>query len=225
MNESQFNLSIDSLRKVLDYIQFLKGDRFDINIKRDLRKNKKNTTEYLDLYSEIINRGDFDFLLLDESIIQIRYWSDSGTKKARYVFYKVPFDYFSYEEFLVECGFDNEKVGGEFMEEYEQALSERDIIFPFVHTRYDYIERDYCEGIHPVSHFHVGNQPIRVSARSLITPYMFAFVVLKQFYYAEWKKWIKDKKFRDYYNFSKRSCEEVGENFWKDLDERELFLV
>ena len=227
MNNGQFYTSIN------DTVAFLKKHKLvrDCNLYHIKGASRRvnwadKTKTYIDLYKEIVQNCDYDIFLFDESVIQFNFSQINRKPVIQYAYVQFPHDVPSYDEFLGSYQFDIEEVGELFRNEYEQLLSEANLDVSCVSVRYDYSEREYRSGIHPVSHFHIGHDnSIRIPISKLITPRMFVVFILKQIYYKRWTGLINNSSFCQYAETSKRSCNDVARLFFVAVDKQELYLT
>ena len=101
-----------------------------------------------------------------------------------------PLDAMSYQDFVrdyLEC--DVEDIGEEAWPDYEDYILSSDAKEAVSPIRYDYQQRFYAAGVHPVSHLHFGlNNEIRIAAERVWRPATFVLFVLRQVYPSDWKR-------------------------------------
>ena len=148
---------------------------------------------------------DYDFRLKDNSIMQFTIEKDTKQNivKLRYAYYKCPYLIFG----------NNEAESTDvFLENY-------------VSIRYDYDLNEYKETIHPISHFHIGNDNnLRIPIDKIIEPLEFGNFIIRNIYIKEWKELVKDLSLRDICLKSKEKLEEVDGKFFTNDERRFLYL-
>lgn len=228
MNQGQFFASINSSIAFLKKYNLLRdGNQYHIKgaSRRQINWADK-TKSYIDIYREVIENSDYDILLFDESAIHFSISKVNRSSIIRYCYLQFPHDVPSYDEFLNSCEFDFEVIGDEFRNEYEQLLSEAGIDISSASIRYDYSEREYTPGIHPVSHFHIGHDnSIRIPISKVVTPHMFVMFILKQIYYKQWIDLIGNHTFFRFHEATKRTCCDVARSLFVSADKQELYLT
>lgn len=174
---------------------------------------------YLDIWKYCFQNQLYDFQLKDGSLLLF------NTQDTAYSFYSCPINCLTYKDYMIECGFDFHETGQEFLEAYEQYLLEcRQIEFPLL-IRYDYEIKSYIEGLHPVSHLHVGfNSNIRIGIKKILSPIAFTFFLLRQYYPSFWKVFYEkeENKVRIMNAFKKQVM--IEERYFNEMDDLEYYL-
>lgn len=221
MNFREFSISREEVKNLLNKHKLLKDSYF---YKKPLSKKYikyKKKDDFLLFYNSSIENFDYHFLLFDNSFIQLEF--DEEKSFIRYLYCPFPFDFLTYEEFLIEL--ENNNI---FYEEpefiYEQLLEKASLKEPCFLIRYDY-EELYNSGTHSVSHFHIGcaNQ-IKLTTSTMIAPLCFIMFILKQIYCDKWPLLLRDRDFVNLYKRNKRNCDNIKDCFFDILDKSELYL-
>lgn len=180
---------------------------------------------YLATWEKCYKERIYDFLLLDDSLIQLRGTSFSPLNVS-YAYYECPYkatasvdDYMQQERLLRECDVDEY----ELLREYEFLRPEiKDAVTPL---RYDYSPDQYESGIHPASHVHFGHgSRIRVGTRRILRPLSFALLVIRQCYPDEWREVINQATAHTLCRNVSESLDEVDSAFRQKADTWELTL-
>jgi len=182
--------------------------------------------EYLSVYKKTIQNQTFSILLKDESALRYTYVpSPDGVLLIRYDYFQFPFDFPSYEEYLIANGLKYKDVRDEFKDAYEQELIEAPLKLYLTPIRYEYDETEYTLGIHPVSHIHIGyKNSIRIPACMILTPLAFTLFILQQCYFDKWPSLLNKQNVKDNINISKRGRYLVSSSFFDGLDKQELYI-
>ncbi|MGE5437708.1 MAG: DUF2290 domain-containing protein [Syntrophothermus sp.] len=193
--------------------------RKDIN---DIQTNYYG--EYNTVYESLIKKYNYDFLLYDESFFQYDFNESNGY--IRYAFFQFPYDFPTYDNYLLQNGFDINEIGEALRTEYEQEISEANLMNNVYPIRYEYSIKDYKTLLHPASHLHIGyHNDIRISSAHIITPLVFTLFVIKNCYYDLWERQIQSKKLNKFLLPVKMSCHKIPATYFGDKDKYELFLV
>ncbi len=171
--------------------------------KEFLSVSQKGT--YKEIYDCAMENKDYDFRLKDNSIMQFTIEKDTrrNIMKLRYAYYKCPYLIFG----------NNEAESTDvFMENY-------------VSIRYDYDLNEYKETIHPISHFHIGNDNnLRIPINKVVEPLEFGIFIIRNIYVKEWNKLVNDMSLKDICLKSKEKLEEIGEEFFTNTERKFLYL-
>ena len=171
--------------------------------KEFLSVSQKGT--YKEIYDCAMENKDYDFRLKDNSIMQFTIEKDTrrNIMKLRYAYYKCPYLIFG----------NNEAESTDvFLENY-------------VSIRYDYDLNEYKETIHPISHFHIGNDNnLRIPINKVVEPLEFGIFIIRNIYVKEWNKLVNDMSLKDICLKSKEKLEEIGEEFFTNTERKFLYL-
>ena len=127
---------------------------------------------------------DYDFLLEDDSFIQISCSLDgsNGVKVIRYAYYENPRKIKSYDEFINEL-FPEEFIDYSeeeplFLRDYEQYKMEALLKESITPIRYDYDLENFLPIVHPASHIHIGhNNDVRIPINKIFL-YLFISMMI-----------------------------------------------
>ena len=160
---------------------------------------------YKEIYDCAMQNKDYDFRLKDESILQFTVEKDNKQNivKLRYAYYKCPYLIYGKNE-----------------------IENTDILLKnYVSIRYDYDFSEYEEIIHPISHFHIGNDNnLRIPIDKIIEPLEFGIFIIKNIYINEWKQFLKSENIKDICIKSKENLEEIDEAFFTNNERKFLHL-
>ncbi|MGK7923982.1 MAG: DUF2290 domain-containing protein [Spirulina sp.] len=186
------------------------------------------SNDYIQEYKIALENRDYDLLLKDRAFFQFSCeGSNRKIVKYRYAYYEPPYKFPTYEEFLNGIDLTYEECGDQFYEEYEQDLAEAELKKSVTPLRYDYDETIYEPLIHSVSHLHIGrNNDLRIPIKYLVPPQAFVCFVFRHIYWEKWRLLINtDEKFRKlYFDFVKKSCKNLAENFFTDDEAADFYL-
>ena len=150
---------------------------------------------YLQVWRTCYAEQYYDFLLADNSVIQLRATSFQPLRVS-YAYYECPFDAPSYADFVEsEVSVSAFEAGDEFREEYENFLLACPPKAAITPIRYDYDPDRYTEGIHPASHFHLGHaNSVRIATHRILRPLSFLLFVLRQRYPIHWPNLLAQRE-------------------------------
>lgn len=198
--------------------------------KKDFSKEffKKSITDapYHELYKTMRDYSDYNlFLPSNGSIFQFSSEEKKGSTELRYAYYESPFEQKNYEEFLIELGFSYSDVGDEFIEDYQQYITENNLKDSITNIRYDYSEQQYKELIHPTSHLHIGQKNnIRLPLSYVMLPSNFVAFILKNFYWEKWKFFIDSEKNKEHYLKLCKAKEHTPATYFSYMDQKDLCI-
>ncbi|WP_189630511.1 DUF2290 domain-containing protein [Roseivirga thermotolerans] len=161
----------------------------------------------------------YHFHLLDGALINFNVESQS------FSYFGNPFDCMTFTDFLHEHGYMDDSDKYVLGPDYEQYVSECAIKeFPFA-IRYDYDETSYNEGLHPVSHLHLGiNNSTRIGIKKLIDPEAFIYFIVRQLYPEYWQKVLQDSKQISRIEKAKSAMPAIENKYYNKKDQIELYL-
>ena len=222
VGEGKMNAHINVLYEYLSGISLLLERNYGVD-RHFSRFNINDKERYKDFWTSYFSFNYYDFQLMDGALL---YFGTPSTDSFSYSYLGPPNLYISYEDFLSE--FDlHENYENQYLGEYSDFLSEQEINPHPSYVRYDYSEREYNPGIHPVSHLHIGyNQPNRVGVCHVMSIMSFVAFILRQFYSDSWRKVLKaPKHFPLLYSY-KNDLETVPKSLFSELDKKlDLYLV
>lgn len=145
---------------------------------------------YDELYTECLQKQAYNYLLIDDAIIQMMYRTASNRLIAhRLAFYPRP-DIERFQDIPDEY---EEKYYGDKL--FVDMLDRHIVAFP-LRFDYDSDTNKYIQKDHPYSHLTLGNYTnCRLPVSFPISPYRFIDFVLRNFYFDIYKKKFNDGKF------------------------------
>lgn len=241
MNEAMLKASIRECKKLLDDLDILV--EYNTSRPQILTINKfseefikiSQKKDYLAIYNVAMKNRDYDFLLEDDSFIQISCSFDgqSGTKVIRYAYYENPRRIKSYEEFLIEHfpdDFGQDGIVDEeqiFLRDYEQYKMEALLKETVTPIRYDYDLENFMPIVHPISHIHIGhNNNVRIPINKILTPLKFIIFVVRNVYRKKWLSVIKENdELKDYILTLKNKSNQLDAGYFNRDEEQLLYLT
>ncbi len=240
INKYNFNRNLNEVEYLLKKIKFLRQRGIKIlhtDGVSDAFKKASQKINYFNTYNIGLQNLDYDFLFFDQSYLQFSFEVNLNKKlpKLRYAFYQNPQEfktYFDYLEYLkTEQIIDNNdtynNIGDIFQEEYEQFLTESQLNTSSIPIRYDLDIDNYKELLHSASHLHIGYaNDIRIPVNKIVTPVQFTLFVIKHLYYHKWKTLLENEEFvKKNILFFKKNNNILENEYWKDIEKNELYLI
>lgn len=206
--EAHIRTGFDASIKLLKKVELFKIQ--NISRKMSFEKNKfsndfiyqSQKNDYKKIYDVAMEKSDYDILLKDSSFFQFSYEKnkDNEINEIRYAYYNIPYDVDDYYKFLKKQGFHYEEVGDEFLDIYEQYISEAQLKSQVIPIRYDYDILRCKPIIHASSHLHIGhNNDIRIPCDKVLSPQTFVSFVIRHVYFEDYKNKVEDDKFKELY--------------------------
>lgn len=241
MNEAVLKASINDCKKLLNKLEILA--EYNTTRPQILTINKfseefikiSQKKDYLVIYNTAIKNRDYDFLLEDDSFIQISCSLDGSNnlETIRYAYYENPRKVKSYEEFLrehfSEDFLEEEFLGGEplFLRDYEQYKMEALLKETVTPIRYDYDLENFVPIVHPVSHIHIGhNNDVRIPINKILTPLKFIIFILRNVYRKRWLDIVdKDKDLKAYILTLKNKSNPLIQSQFNNEEKQLLYLT
>lgn len=241
MNEAILKASINECKKLLTKLDILV--EYNTSRPQILTINKfseefikiSQKKDYLAIYNIAMKNRDYDFLLEDDSFIQISCSLDerNGVKLIRYAYYENPRKIKSYEEFLIEHfpeDFLEEDFFGEeqlFLRDYEQYKMEALLKASVTPIRYDYDLENFMPIVHPISHIHIGhNNDVRIPINKILSPLKFIIFVVRNVYRKRWLDVVENnKELKDYILTLKNKSNPLSDGYFNNEEERLLYLT
>jgi hypothetical protein len=220
MNESIFFTSEEEAKKLLKKSGLLKSSDFLREPISEGFAEVCRNNNFTDAYISALRNFDYHLLLFDESFFQFEFLKPSTNLHLRYSYYQNPFILPSSENYLESMR------GDEFRYDYDQVFTDAPKKDFYLSIRYDYSEKEYTEGVHSVSHFHIGpGDSIRITSSISITPLLFVMFIVKNIYSKQWRSLITDLDFLKSYKKVKNKCEKIESRFFNELDKYDLYLI
>lgn len=219
---SKFQVELNEMEKFLRRIKFLEERNF--YPREDFDPSVYRSKNYIDNWKSLIAENIYTFYLHDNSILHFKV-RDSG-KKVNFTFYECPYHCITYNEYLIENDLEEEYEEKIFIDYYEVYLHQCKLKENPVMIRYDLDTDSYYEGLHPVSHIHIGNKnQIRLGIQKVLSPKSFLHFILRQHYSPQWKSLIANKDgWHKAYLDEKSTLANVTIKFWNKLDTTEFHL-
>ncbi|WP_339241298.1 DUF2290 domain-containing protein [Paenibacillus sp. FSL F4-0243] len=184
--------------------------------------------DYDSIYKVAMKNMDYDFLLMDDSILQFSCTSDTDTLDEgiiRYAFYENPRTYRTYEEFLSDLDATYEECGDEFLQYYEQEISEAKLKSYVTPIRYDYNYELYTPIEHSISHIHLGhNNNVRVATSKILTPAKFVSFVLRNVYTKKWINAYRNDAFKEICLTAHQTCHPINTAYFTSEEKKLLHI-
>lgn len=173
-----FLKDIDYLLHTVNCSSLIASDNF--------RKASTRALNYREIYDVGIANQDFNFVMDDKSFFQFH--EKSENTELRLAFYPNPYNSIATKKFIDDAQdlFDSGEIS---LAEYEQYISEENILSDMPLIRYDLSFKQYCDRYHPTAHFHIGfHSENRWPVKRILTPYCFMLNILSLYYQYLWKK-------------------------------------
>lgn len=177
--------------------------------------------DYKGTWAYYKSNSHYNFQLVDNSLI-LFYIEE---KKLSYSYIGCPYECPTYEDFLIEYGYTFAEVGESLMSDYLIYLDGCPLVVSPITLRYDFDIESYNEGLHPVSHLHIGfNNQIRIGSKYILDPLAFFCLIIRQIYPSMWLFLLGESKFKSDIVKSKIKIEQIHETFFQTKDNYELYL-
>ena len=209
-SRGNFNEKINHIEKILTHNElFLTRNRFVDYSGIDISEIRKYSFE--DVWKYYYSNQYYDFLLNDNSIITFQYLQYKNSVELRYVYLDCPYEIDEYSEpeiFLLD---ENDFRVAIEENEMEDVKCKKHVM----PIRYDYSERMYEEGVHPVSHIHIGyKNETRICTTKILNPISFILFIIRQIYPSYWKKYYIGNKDLGLFHNLERNLENVRNEYW-----------
>lgn len=232
MNEVSFNILINDAVKFLKKLKIYKTRReFDIGKYSKASLDVSNSGDYKLIYDTAIDNMDYEILLEDDSIFQLRKEGD----KYRYVFIQSKTAYISFKDFLSEFLEESEIPKSEeelealkitYEDDFQQRRDEQKINIGATYLRYDADKLGYKPNLHSYAHFHIGlNNSLRLPCSRILTPFSFVLFSIKHFYSSLWQIAIVNNIVHDENYKFKSLCNEISGDYWTEIEKRDLYIT
>jgi hypothetical protein len=151
---------------------------------------------------------------------------DVDSVRPSYRFLDRPIAMQTFREFLEarDLPYDS-NTRSEYAETYEFEMLSAPLRPSISPIRYDFDERAYRPGIHPVAHVHVGlENDIRISTRRAFTPAAFFLFVVRQLYPQSWARLVESLGERKLQNVVRANLTEIVEAYFGPRDHACAYL-
>lgn len=221
--KGKFESEINEIEKLLQKLDLLEERNFYPNNDSDLSLYRNKNI--LDNWKSLIADNKYIFMLSDSSLLNFKF--DENYKKISFTFFECPYNCPTYKEYLIENNLEEgfeDKIMYDYYESYILQCSQKE--HPTI-IRYDFDIDSYFEGLHPVSHMHIGfNNQIRLGVKKILYPKSFISFILRQNYPTHWKSIIvsRKNKWKTYFLKEKSTLRDVENVNWQVLDYTEFYL-
>ncbi|HET7116399.1 MAG TPA: DUF2290 domain-containing protein [Hanamia sp.] len=222
VKKGKFRAELNEIEKVLKQIHLFEERNYYPG--KDFDPTEYRNKTYKENWSSLISSNIYDFVLSDNSLLHFKIFNES--EKVSYNFFECPYRCSTYEEFLTENEIFEEGEERTFQDYYEIYLNGCQLKESFTFIRYDFDVNSYLNGVHPVSHIHIGfNNQVRIGIDKILSPINFFSLILRQHYPSHWKMLIRNDDWIKRYKSFKKSCIPIEDIYWKTLDKLEFFLA
>ena len=207
LTKEYYETELKKVRTVLKKFELFKQE--SPNFQKELHNAPRGQRrDYIETYNDAIEYFDYDFLLIDNSILQFKLEEREGFNYLRYNYIQNPQEFVSFEQYMSETFPEwQDQEDSEFIEDYEQFLSSQIINSKSIEIRYDFDIAGYKPLFHSVSHIHVGRaKNLRIPLERVLTPKAFTYFVIKNTYEAEWRVYCDEDS--NYYETILREMKE-----------------
>ncbi|MCD2164551.1 DUF2290 domain-containing protein [Comamonas koreensis] len=178
---------------------------------------------YLERWKISIANQWYHILLEDHSFLTF----SSTPNSDSFAFLQCPLEIPTQREFIKDLDLPfNSKTVDTLKEDYQMVMDTATQKSNITPIRYDYDEKGYNCGIHPVSHIHIGlDNDIRLSFSKRLTSTSFSLFVMRQMYPESWKRILEHQDSKRLQKAIRHNCTPLEEHHWKDDDKIELHFV
>jgi hypothetical protein len=226
MNVGQFNTQVGTAWDILKGLD-LGEDRVFHPSYPDNPAAIFRPLSYEDIWKLCFQEQYYDIQLIDDSLIQFRVESFTPLLMS-YVYYEcpytptMPFDAFLRDYLELDDWEDRHHVRRDY-EDYYALSTPKEVVTPI---RYDYSPNLYMEGRHPASHLRFGhNNSIRVGTKKILRPISFICFILRHVYPDHWTQFVSLAQANIWARNVRDNLDNVGEEYWNDLDHWEMSLL
>ena len=185
----------------------------------DLSLSEIRRLSYRDLWKKYYTKNCYHFHLIDNSLIYFNITNFS------YSFIDNPFTGISFKDFILENDLMDEEDHYLLYPDYEQYLSECSFKESPLPIRYDYDENSYNEGLHPVSHLHMGEgNKSRIGLNNKLDPESFVYLIIRQLYPDYWIEILNKKKYLKRTHTNKKNLDVINRKYYNLKDHPEMYL-
>ena len=218
LNVGKFYAQLNELSNLLRSINLLEEyNTYPEQI--DLSLSEVRKCNYHDLWKIYFTNNYYHFRLIDDSLF---YFNPANFS---FSFIDNPLDCISFNDFIMEHDLTSEEDQYILYPDYEQYLSECSFKeFPLP-IRYDYDENSYNEGLHPVSHLHIGEgNNARIGLIHKLDPESFVYFIIRQIYPEYWKEILNKDGCLKRINTNKNKLVVIDNNHYNSRDQLEMYL-
>ncbi len=218
----KFEAELNYIEKTLKKLDFFEERNYYPN--EDFDPATYRSKSYFNIWNSLIAENIYNFIFSDSSILHFKI--NAEKTKLNFTFYECPYISQTYKEYIEANELDDEIDDKVFLDYYENYLNQCPLKEDPLMIRYDYDPLSYFEGLHPISHIHIGlKNHIRIGIPKVIGPKVFFNFVIRQNYPAFWKRMIKDEEWKKIYLNEKKSLIIIEKQYWQELDYNEFHFV
>lgn len=227
----KFEAELNDIEKLLRKLDFFEERNYYPS--EDFDPATYRAKNYIENWRSLISDNIYNFILSDNSIIKFKL--NANLSQISYVFFECPYACLTYNDYLEEFNLNdlssdledesyyNDKLFEDYYNEYllQCPLKENPMMI-----RYDYDSNSYFEGVHPVSHIHIGHKnDIRIGLKKILSPKSFVSFILRQHYPAFWRIIISgSNSWISYFITEKATLSDIHTKYWNMLDTSEFHL-
>lgn len=218
LNLGRFYAQLNTLSGILRSINLLEEyNMYPEQINLSLSEVRK--CNYHDLWKIYFTNNYYHFRLIDNSLICF------NPDNFSFSFIDNPFVCISFNDFIIEHDLMDEEDQYILYPDYEQYLSECSFKeFP-LSIRYDYAENSYNEGLHPVSHLHIGEgNNSRIGLIHKLDPESFVYLIIRQVYPEYWNEILNKGGHLKKIKTNKNNLVVINNNYYNSRDQLEMYL-
>ncbi len=221
-SKGKFETELNEIEKLLRKIDFFEERNYYPN--NDLDAAIYRSKKYIENWKSLISDNIYNFILTDNSIF--KFYLSPSESKISFTFYECPYICLSYKDYLTSNDLEEDFENKMFLDYYEVYVHQCEIKENPVMVRYDLDYNSYLEGLHPVSHIHIGHKnQIRIVLKKILSPKSFVSFIFRQNYPAHWKLISSSKnEWKNYFIKEKLTLLEIKDSHWNELDHSEFHL-
>lgn len=221
-SRGKFEAEINEIEKLLRKIDFFEERNYYPNT--DFDPSIYRGKSYIENWKMLISDNIYNFILGDNSVLKFKL--DDVNNKISFTYYECPFKCLTYKEYLAENDIEEDEEDKILQDYYEVYLHQCELKENPITIRYDLDFDAYFEGLHPVSHLHIGHKNnVRLGLKKILNPKSFFSIILRHSYPAFWKSIISsENEWLTYFKKEKSILVEVTDENWKLLDFTEFYL-
>lgn len=177
--------------------------------------------DYVDVWKTHVKHQWYDLRLDDNSLF---FFNKEGDD-ANFSYLGCPYLCEPYSEYRTKsefAGFEESFI----QELYEDELTSSDVNPKPYYFRYDYEERSYREGEHPVSHLHCGlMENVRIGLSKTMDVMSFSAFILRQVYVHHWSMVLYDEPLYHDLHICKSNLTDIKPIYYNKFDQYQDFYL
>lgn len=207
-----------SVSTILRYskLKFSLQENFELSLE-NIKKLRE--LEYINQWKLAFNSNWFHIKFEDHSLITFQ-----NNPSPSFQYLECPLDVPTLGEYITNTGrTPKDKHSSIFQEEFEMVFDTAELRSNTTPMRYDYDEKSYRAGVHPVAHLHIGiNNQIRIGLDREMNPISFLLFVIRQRYPANWENILKSSFEKNLLSLVRNSLPVVAQKYKAPFDTNEL---